>query len=624
MVESHANAKRTVFQAALIVALAFVPLAGCWNAPFLAYDDADHIWQNPNVVGNPSFLDFFKKPRETYTWQPLTTMSYRLDFLVFNSHPSDPLENWAPGVRIMTAVYHAAAALIVWRILLFLSFAPLEALFGAVVFAIHPLQCETVCWASERKTALAGMFGFAAVWTYLTGENKLWRVPVTCVLYILALLCKPSALGLMPIFALTEIFGGADRIRAGTPMLPIGASLTRALHGALRLAPLAVISATMSLIVLKLFSFTLLPVAGNSIFVVLLSDVEVLARYLFNFLVPVRLSFNYYVEPLLSPLDTRFAVYGLSLAGVVLLAVWLAPNRRRALFGWTWFFAALAPASNIAGSHTLMQDRYLYLCIPGGSIAVIEATAGIVQRMNVTGVRFRTIAFGYVAALLVFSVMRGSLFSNTIELFRDSIEKYPQSAHARYGMWIACRSAASVLAAGQAQGKGDPDDEKRIAALHAKAKESAIAFVDRCPDNVRQLNYVELAVSAGDYCLQDNEVSEAQRYFTLAANPPLAYLNTSPQIKSEALLYLAEFQFRDRNIEKAYQLCEEAVQSSPGYIKAHYIRGCAALRLADAVRAADAARAQALEKLARPDLEIIPADSEFYSAAQAVLKRPKQ
>ncbi|MCY3022304.1 MAG: hypothetical protein NTW87_25105, partial [Planctomycetota bacterium] len=201
----------------LIAGLGACLLVGCLTAGFTTYDDPVHVSWNPQVQEATPIADVVK-PIAHSTYFPVTLLSYKLDRLLFEGWLVRLWGSYAPGVRFMTLLYHAGAALILWRILLRLRLSSCQALFIACVFAAHPLACETVCWVSERKNALAALFGFAALWAWLRFEGTLWRLPAIAVLYGLALLSKPSALGILPVLLFLELFGGATGLAGERPM----------------------------------------------------------------------------------------------------------------------------------------------------------------------------------------------------------------------------------------------------------------------------------------------------------------------------------------------------------------------------------------------------------------------
>ena len=626
--ESELNtiSSATLIHAALILFLPFLLIISCWNAPFLPYDDADHIWQNACVVGNPSLVDFFSRPRERYTWQPLTTLSYRLDYLMFKSGrlpvapASDLSENWAGGVRTMTCVYHGLAALALWRVLVLLGLTPLQALFCALAFGVHPIQCETLCWCAERKTALMGLFSFAALWAWLAGRGRIWRVPLTTLLYALALLSKASALGIMPVIALVEMF---ETVRLRRSSDATASEEHPLLISAVELAPLIALSLFMTLLNISLYSYSILPPPGGSKFTALLTDVPILVRYLVTALAPVRLSFNYYCEPVSSLADARLWTCGALVAAAVAITLYFSANRWRAGLGWLWFVTALAPSANLVATHTLMHDRFLYLSLPGIFLVVVEVIAGLgrrwAQRLAAQPRLLSGLAALGVAILLSLGIARSSVFGDGVTLFGDSIAKEPLCAHTRYGMWISINDAMHrIMATGERSAAIDTE----LATLRALGKASAIAFVDRCADTRRQLNYCEMAIVAADYSQQDGELDAAERYFKLAAWPPEAYMHTSPQIEAEAMRNLATFRFRAGKIEDAFDLADNAVRVCPSFDLARFARAEISLALHDKLATVNPVRAKAFLEQAGRDFESIPTSSKLYSQAQSILHSP--
>jgi protein O-mannosyl-transferase len=122
-------------------------------------------------------------------YQPLVRLSHVLDYQIWGRNPL--------GHHAVSVVVHALNAALVFGFLwTLLGAAPLTtgerfatALGVATVFAIHPLQMESVDWVAGRTQLLCTMFGMACLWAYVLGSRR-W---VVWGLYVLALLCKPMA-----------------------------------------------------------------------------------------------------------------------------------------------------------------------------------------------------------------------------------------------------------------------------------------------------------------------------------------------------------------------------------------------------------------------------------------------
>ena len=107
-------------------------------------------------------------------------------------------------------VVHALAVLLVFEIVRKVVRSDRAALLGAAVFAVHPVQVETVAWTSGLKDLLCGMLGFVAVWQFMVSREKESQpgaagisrrhFAVATVALVLAMLSKPTAM-VIPVVA---------------------------------------------------------------------------------------------------------------------------------------------------------------------------------------------------------------------------------------------------------------------------------------------------------------------------------------------------------------------------------------------------------------------------------------
>jgi len=138
------------------------------------------------------------------------------------------------GFHITNIVLHALSAVLLWRILAYLQVP--GAWLAAAVFALHPVQVESVAWVTERKNVLSGLFYMAAALTYLHfayGKGRMaWLgYPVAFMLFVLALLSKTVTCSL-PVALLLAFWLRKQRPRASAlvglvPMLALGVVMGR-------------------------------------------------------------------------------------------------------------------------------------------------------------------------------------------------------------------------------------------------------------------------------------------------------------------------------------------------------------------------------------------------------------
>ena len=189
--------RRVVILTALAVAaLAIWIHLPCIHNQFLDWDDdvyldtvALHLPLSWGTVGwaLKSFTPFY--------YHPLTWLSHALDCQLWGLKPA--------GHHLTNVLLHGAnSALVFWLAWLLAdgTRARLAVAVGvAVVFAIHPLQVESVAWVAERKNVLCGFFFLASLCAYVHHVREPRRRGwfwATVALSVAAFLSKPMAASL--------------------------------------------------------------------------------------------------------------------------------------------------------------------------------------------------------------------------------------------------------------------------------------------------------------------------------------------------------------------------------------------------------------------------------------------
>ena len=138
------------------VALAYAPVR---HAGFI-WDDDLHLTANASVLGGAEGLaKIWTSPAANYF--PLTMTSFWALHALVGLAPLP--------YHLVTVALHALAALLLWAVLDRLRW-PGAAL-GAALWALHPVQVESVAWISELKNTQSAVFFLAAIWFYL-GANE--------------------------------------------------------------------------------------------------------------------------------------------------------------------------------------------------------------------------------------------------------------------------------------------------------------------------------------------------------------------------------------------------------------------------------------------------------------------
>ncbi len=122
--------------------------------------------------------------------------------------------------HVINVLLHCASALLVVAILRRLR-VPGAWLAGAI-FALHPVQVESVAWISELKNTLSGFFYFAAALVYLNFDKRRDRLSylLSLGLFILGLLSK-SVIATLPAVLLVVFWWRKGRLRWKVDVLPL-------------------------------------------------------------------------------------------------------------------------------------------------------------------------------------------------------------------------------------------------------------------------------------------------------------------------------------------------------------------------------------------------------------------
>lgn len=201
--------------AALMLILCALSYGPALHAP-LYWDDSDWLTENPAVKhSNISWI--WTHHRSTDSYYPLTLTSFWAEYKIWGA--------WLPGYRAVNILLHAASAFLLWRILAKVKVP--GALLAAIVWAVHPIQAESVVWITERKNTLSGIFFFAGLLTWLkvlepqmSRQKKIAMYVVTLILLAAALLAKGSTV-FFPVAALGLAWLYAGKLRRRDVLLSI-------------------------------------------------------------------------------------------------------------------------------------------------------------------------------------------------------------------------------------------------------------------------------------------------------------------------------------------------------------------------------------------------------------------
>ena len=354
-------ARRTLLVCLLLTVVVLVSYNPVTHNGFLNYDDDRYITQNPHVRAGVTWATV-KWALTTYdeaNWAPLSWLSHALDCEVFGLNPA--------GHHYVSVLLHAANAVLLFLLLQSATGFRWRSLMVAALFALHPINVESVAWAAERKNVLSMFFFLLALYAYnwYTRKPALLRYAVVFFLFALGLMSKsqiitfPFLLGLWDYWPLGRI--GAPVV--ADPAVQ-GADARGSWSGWLVLekVPLLLLCALSGVVTMRaenyggaIQSFSLygLPLR-------LENTVISYARYLGKALWPSKLVALY---PQPAKLYSAWQVGACLLALLLVTALVLRARAQRYLaVGWFWFLGSLVPMIGLVQvGPQAMADRFAYL-----------------------------------------------------------------------------------------------------------------------------------------------------------------------------------------------------------------------------------------------------------------------
>jgi tetratricopeptide (TPR) repeat protein len=435
------SAKKTLFATnrILLVCLLLVGiiLAVYWNLSryeFINYDDNIYLSENQQIQSGLTkeslAWSFNLQENKKFYWHPLTWISHMLDVELYGMDPGRH--------HLTNVIIHVFNTLLLFLILNRMTGALWRCAFVAALFALHPINVESVAWIAERKNVLSTFFGLLALWIYAGYARRpgLFRYLGVALFFVLSLLAKPMLVTL-PFVLLLLDYWPLKRIEFQQLM---GGGLDRAGRLIVEKVPLFILS------VLSVYlSMASTRGIGN---VISLQAVPLMLRientlvsyikYIGKLIWPSDLAI-FYPYPEIIPLWQLMGALAV-LCAISIVAIRSLRNHPYIAVGWLLFLGTLVPVIGLVqvGRWQEMADRFAYVPLIGLFVIIAWGIPHLVNRWQYKRIG---LTIGACVLLLVLAVTTRS----QVRHWEDSVTIFQQAVKATGGSWIAHNNLANGL-----------------------------------------------------------------------------------------------------------------------------------------------------------------------------------
>lgn len=542
--------------ALLLTAAVIAAYQPAWHGGFIWDDDA-YVTGN-KLLSSPDGLKriwfSFDSPSQYF---PFTYTVLRLEYSLWGLHST--------GYHWVNILLHAANALLLWQLLRKLNVP--GAWLAAAIWALHPVQVESVAWITELKNVLMCFFFLLALLAWMEfvdgkPERKWFYYTTAVICYALSLFSKTTACTLPA--ALLLILWLKNRPLDVRRWVEIG--------------PFVAMGMGMGVLTIWWERFHQ-GTEGKMFAMGMAERLLLMSRtvwfYAGKLAWPVNLTFSY-PHWNISVTDSRAYFWPVLTIGCGLLIYYLRRYAGRSVeVGVLFFVSTLLPVSGAIMLYTFLYsfvaDHYQYVANIG---LIALAAAGMSMALERKGKILRLVAGSGLALLLAFLTWRQcGMYGDIDTLWRTTCARNPES-------WLAHNNLGNSLLQ-----EGKPDaaiaQYQEVLRLDHKNAEacynigSALMQKGKMDDAIVQYrqtlqldpNYSDAYINLGNALLQEGKAGDAMAQY-------LAALKIGPN-DAKAHYNLGIVLFQQGKVDEAIAHFERAVQINPDYSDAQNNLGSA-------------------------------------------------
>ena len=385
------------------------------------WDDDTSLTQNAFIRSEEGLRQFWFTTQTPDYW-PVTATTFWAEWRLWGLNPL--------GYHLTNLSLHVGEVLLLWAILRRLGVP--GAYLAALLFALHPVNVQSVAWITQRKNLMAMLFFLASTWWFLrgdpaaptpvasggTGARWYW---LSLLAFALAMLSKGSVAVLPVVFL--GIIAYRRRIEP---------------RDAVRLLPYFIVAGVLTLVDIWFQGHHLAAaetIRRAGVTERILGAGAVVWFYLYKALVPLRLIFLY-PRWQIDPGQVRWwlpLLGALALTGLLWRKGWRGP-----LAAWGYFCVALVPVMGFTDVYfmkfSLVADHYQHLALIG--VTALAGAGWAKWRRRAPGALPVAAAALVAGGLAVLTWRQCLKYRNAETLFEITLRENPGSAMAHNNLGV--------------------------------------------------------------------------------------------------------------------------------------------------------------------------------------------
>jgi tetratricopeptide (TPR) repeat protein len=431
-------AKQSVILGVPLVVATFVVYLPVDHHPFVNYDDVVYVVNNPHIQSGLdwdtiswAFTTFYQ-----FNWHPLTWISHAIDVQMFQLEPG--------GHHVTNLLLQIVNVLLLYWVLMRATGYVGRSAMVAGLFALHPVNVESVAWVSERKNLLSMMFFLLALGAYrwyveagVTAQagakhaakvqSPVGRYVLMALLFAMGLMSKPQIITfpfillLWDYWPLQRLAPAGYGMRSSTmtePMQP-PRSFWWLVKEKIPLFAICAASAVVTVIAQKaggaVVSLEMYPFSIR-----LTNAIVAYVRYIGKCFWPTNLIPIYphpwHTLPMLQVIPALVVLLAITALAVAAL------RHRYLLMGWLWFLGALVPMIGLVHvGNQAMADRYAYLPFIGLFVMICWGVAELAEWQQIPVTALRSVGAIVLVVLAVLTHHQLAYWNDNVTLWTHAI-----------------------------------------------------------------------------------------------------------------------------------------------------------------------------------------------------------